>query len=318
MLRMIPVLRNLIGMMALLMAINAFAQDLPGSEVSDSVVSQSAITLVNLAQDVYPELFSGATNWRTFDGFFYKYFSVSGVYVGINGPDLYLLGGPFGGAVQYKGTVADALIVLQGSGGSTQLFNNVTTANSLLELLSYFRSLTLSYGTVTSTINLQAQISLEAKGQELFGGVNTDIVMMTLSGTNLSTPNTYKMWVNAQGTIVKLRQNDSFDFVMPTSNAVGAGLVSGMLIAIKAADAPAVREALNNTLQNNAAVSQKTQTRVISGVNLQTLVLEIGDSGSASVLLEVSDFGAFSMATKMQSKLTTTTTSFEITSAVLR
>lgn len=314
-------LKKLFGIFALFVAVNVVAQDLPGSAVSDSAVSQSAITLVNLAQARYPELFTSPTSWRTFDGFFYKYFAASGVYVGINGPDLYLLGGPFGNTVQYQGRVADALVVLQGSGGSTgagtQLFKNVTSANTLLDLLSYFRSLTLSYGTVNSFANTQAAVALEAQGQELVDGVTTDVVMLTLTGNNLSAPVIYKMYVNAQGTIVKLRQNN-FDFVMPASNAVGAGLVSGMLIALKAADAPAVRAALDKTLKDSAVVTKNTQARVIAGLNVQTLSLQISDGASATILLEVSDFGPFSMATKMSSTLGGTTTSFEITSAVLR
>ena len=170
---------------------------------------------------------------------------------------------------------------------------------------------------MTSFASLQAAVALEAQGQEQVDGATTDVVALTLTGNNLSAPVSYKMWVNAQGTIVKLRQN-GYDFVMPTSNAVGAGLVSGMLIALKAADAPSVRAALNDTLQDSAAVSQKTQTRTISGLNVQTLSLQIGDGASTTVLLEVSDFGSFSMATKMSSTLGGSTTSFEITSAALR
>lgn len=321
MLSVMPLWRGLLGMIALCVAVNGVAQDLPGSAVSDSVVGQSATSLVGLAQQRYPELFTGPTSWRTFDGFFYKYYSASGVYLGINGPDLYLLGGPFGATVQYQGKVADALITLQGggtgSGGTSELFKNVTTGNTLLDLLGYFSSITLSYGTVSSFATVQAAVALETQGQEPVNGVTTDVVALTLSGSNLLAPVVYKMWVDAQGTIVKLRQN-GYDFVMPASNAVGAGLVSGMLLALRAADAPSVRAALNDTLQDRAAVTQKTQARVISGLNVQTLALQIGDGASTTILLEVSDFGSFAMATKMSSTLGGSTSSFEITSAALR
>lgn len=322
MLNMMPLFRNFLGMVALFIAVTSVAQDLPGSAVNDNAVNQSAITLIKLAQQRYPDLFNGPTGWRTFDGFFYKYFSASGVYVGIKGADLYVMGGPFGNAAQYQGTVADALVVLQGSnsgstGSGAQLFQNVTSATTLRDLLSYFRAITLSYGTTGSFANVQAAVALEAQGQEQLGGVATDIVKLTLTGSNLTAPVIYQMWVDPQGIIVKLRQNN-FDFVMPASNAVGAGLVSGMLIALKSADAPAVRAALDKTLQDSAAVAQKTQARVISGLNVQTLALQIGDGSSTVILLEVSDFGSFSMATNMSSTLGGTTTSFEITSVVLR
>jgi len=39
--------------------------------------------------------------------------------LGISGPDLYLLGGPCGNTAQHQGKVADAQIVLHGSGGGS-------------------------------------------------------------------------------------------------------------------------------------------------------------------------------------------------------
>jgi hypothetical protein len=95
--------------LALVCSLQVSAQSLPGTAVSDSAVSQSAITLISLAEQVYPSLFGQATSWRSYEGFFYKYFANSGVYVGINGADLYLMGGQFGNWPSHQGKIADAI-----------------------------------------------------------------------------------------------------------------------------------------------------------------------------------------------------------------
>ena len=79
---------------ALIAGVNTKAQDLTGFAISDDAVGQSARTLVNLVIQVFPELFGQPTTWREYDGFHYRYFGASGIYVGISGEDLYLLGGP--------------------------------------------------------------------------------------------------------------------------------------------------------------------------------------------------------------------------------
>lgn len=309
--------RNAFAIALFFCGLSTQAQDLPGTAVADSALSTNAITLISLAEQKYPELFSNATSWRTFDGFFYKYFAKSGVYVGINGSDLYLLGGPFGNTVVNQGKIADAVVALQGETPSNSgLFQNTVTASTLRDLLRYFRGITVAYSSISSFGNLQSAVALEAVGQEVVGDKTTDKLIVTLSGSNLASPLAYQMWVDSEGIIVKLLQN-GFEFAYPTSNAVGAGLVSGMLLALKGAEAPAVQQALANELANNPAVSQKVVDAVISGNAVKTLALQIGSAG-ANILLELSDFGAFSIATKMESTLSATKTSFELKDLVLR
>lgn len=293
------------------------AQDLPGSFVADSAVSQSAITLVGLASQKYPQLFSNPTTWRRYDGFFYKYFANSGVYIGINGSDLYLLGGEFGNTVSYQGTVADAIVVLGGSSASqASPFKNITTASTLKDLLLYFRKITVAYSTVNSTFNLQSAVALEVTGQEVVNGKSTQKLLVTLSGNNIAAPVIYQMSVDAEGIIVKLVQN-GYAFPYPSSNTIGANIVSSMLLALRAAEAPAVRVVLNEELAN-PAVSQKIKNGTINGLPVKTLTIETAANEPAKFVVEVSDFGAFSIASKMSSTLFGTTTSFDVKDVVLR
>ncbi|MES3008618.1 MAG: hypothetical protein V4751_12700 [Pseudomonadota bacterium] len=299
------------------------AQTLPGVEIADTSVSQNAITLIKLAQQAHPALFSQATPWRTFDGFHYKYFAGSGVYVGINGNDLYLLGGSFGNTVSYQGSVTGAITAVQGMlGTSAQPFQDYITASKLLDLIGYFRKLTLSYGSGiaignSAPLTTDASVTLEVVGADTVSGAATQRLKVTIKGTNVSTPIIYDMWVNAQGTVVRLAMN-GFEYSAAQATLIGPGLVSGMLLALQAAETPTVKAAISGALANNGAVSQNTQNRTIGGLPVQTLTITISDTASASMSLELSDLGPFSMATKMNSRLSSMTSYFEITEAVLR
>jgi len=312
------IFRTFLAGLALLCSLQVSAQSLPGTAVGDSAVSQSAITLISLAEQVYPSLFSQATSWRSYEGFFYKYFASSGVYVGISGADLYLMGGQFGSAPSHQGKIADAIIVLQGSSGApAQPFKDVVAVKNTADLIRYFRRITVDYGTTSTLGNSQSSVALEVLGAETVSGTATDKLRVTVSGGTLSAPLAYDMWVDGTGVVRKLLQG-SFEYPYPMSNTIGAGLVSGMLLALAAADTPTVKAGLNNQLANNAAVTQGTRNTSISGIAVQQYTLTIGTSASASVELELSDFGNFSMATRIRSVLLSTTTTFQMRDIQLR
>lgn len=303
---------------AMLLSVQVSAQNLPGTAVSDSAVSQSAITLISLAEQVYPSLFGQATPWRSYEGFFYKYFASSGVYVGINGADLYLMGGQFGNSPRYQGKIADAVIVLQSSPGApSDPFKDVVAVKNTADLIRYFRRITVDYATLSTLGNVQSSVALEVLGQETLSGTATDRMRVTVSGTNVSTPLVYDMWVDSQGIIRKLLQG-TFEYPYPMSNTIGAGLVSGVLLALAAADSPTVKAALNNQLANNAALKQATRNTTVSGIPVQQYTLTVSTTPSVSVELDLSDFGNFSMATRMRSVLLSTTTTFEMRDIQLR
>ncbi|MDP1932248.1 MAG: hypothetical protein Q8L60_12405 [Gammaproteobacteria bacterium] len=298
------------------MSEKTLANATPGVAVSDSVMSQSAITLVSLAEQIYPDLFSGATSWRSFEGFYYKYYATTGVYVGINGSDLYLMGGPFGGDVTYQGSVADALIVLGGSSGSpTEPFKNIASTSNLADLIRYFRKIKLEYAT-GGFATTKVAVALEVLGQEAISGETTDKLMVTVTGGSLTSPSIAEMWVNSKGEVVKFSQSGMV-WTMPHSNTFGIGLVSGMLLALAAVEQPIVKAAIANELKDNQAVAQKLENRVINGIPVKTLTIQIS-AGSSSITTELSEFGTFSMATKMVSNLGFSTTSFEMMDLELR
>jgi len=303
---------------AMLLSLEVSAQSLPGSAVSDSAVSQSAITLVSLAQQVYPAMFGQPTTWRSFEGFFYKYFANSGIYVGISGADLYLMGGQFGNAPSHQGKIADAVMALQGSTGApSEPFKDVVAVKNLADLIRYFRKITVDYGTLSSVANAQSAVALEVLGQETLSGIVTDQLRVTVTGGALTAPAIYDMWVDSQGVVRKLLQS-GFEFAFPMSNTIGVGLVSGVLLALAAADSPTVKAGLNNQLANNAAVTQGTRNTTVGGIPVQQFTMTIAASPSASVELELSDFGNFSMATRMRSVLLSTTTTFQMRDIQLR
>jgi hypothetical protein len=125
------------------------------------------------------------------------------------------------------------------------------------------------------------------------------------------------MWVDSQGIIRKLLQG-TFEYPYPMSNTIGAGMVSGVLLALAAADSPTVKAALNNQLANNAAVKQGTRNTSVSGIPVQQFTLTVSTTPSVSFELDLSDFGNFSIATRMRTVLQSTTTTFQMRDIQLR
>jgi len=238
--------------------------------------------------------------------------------VGINGADLYLMGGQFGNSPSYQGKIADAVIVLQSSPGApSDPFKDVVAVKNTADLIRYFRKITVDYATLSTLGNVQSSVALEVLGQETLSGAATDRMRVAVSGTNVSTPLVYDMWVDSQGIIRKLLQG-TFEYPYPMSNTIGAGMVSGVLLALAAADSPTVKAALNNQLANNAAVKQGTRNTSVSGIPVQQFTLTVSTTLSVSFELDLSDFGNFSMATRMRTVLQSTTTTFQMRDIQLR
>ncbi len=75
----------------------AIAQNLPGVAVDTATVASELQTLLNLAQQAYPSSVpaASASDWRLYQGYMFKYYSATGIYVGIKDGQVYLLGGPY-------------------------------------------------------------------------------------------------------------------------------------------------------------------------------------------------------------------------------
>lgn len=80
---------------------------------SAPTVSATVQSIFDLAEQVLPTQFKNGSALGVYQGYVYKYFASSGVYVGIKDDKLYTMGGVYGSAIKEQGTVAAVLSVLQ-------------------------------------------------------------------------------------------------------------------------------------------------------------------------------------------------------------
>jgi hypothetical protein len=149
-------------------------------------ISSDAQSVFDLAAELYPTLFTDGSALGNYEGYVYKYFASSKIYVGIKDDLLYTLGGEFGNTITKQGTVANVLASLKktradklvaaggasnnsGSPGLTlspafnglaSIANSVPTGNGRLvgngTSLTYVQGtsgLSIVYGDTTSTPN---------------------------------------------------------------------------------------------------------------------------------------------------------------------
>ncbi len=90
---------------------------------SEPALTTQEDTLLQLAQDLYPALFSNGSALGTLQGYVYKHFPDSGIYVGFKDGRLYLLGGQFGPDLKDMGLVSSAVTALQAE--KSAQFNNI-------------------------------------------------------------------------------------------------------------------------------------------------------------------------------------------------
>lgn len=77
------------------------------------VISEDAHQVFTLAPQLYPELFSGGGELGNFEGYVYRHYSSSGIYIGLKDERLHLLGGPFGENLSSPGTLAEVRQTLE-------------------------------------------------------------------------------------------------------------------------------------------------------------------------------------------------------------
>lgn len=315
------ILNLVAALLFLVVSAPLYSQQLPGIEVADSAVDQNAVTLVNLANQKFPELFSGGTPWRQLDGFSFKYFSATGIYLGVNDGNLFVLGGQFGNQATNLGKVTDIVATLSsdtGTGTGGVLFNDITSASTVKDLLRIFKTITVSYSTLSSFGNTEAAVSMEVQGSEAVNGVSAEKVVLTITGNTLSEPQVYQMWVDGEGVILRLASvNNNFEYAPTTANLIGTGLLSSMLLSLAAGDSSVVQNALSLELASSS-VSSKAVDATISGLAVKTLALETAAGSSTNILFEISDFGAFSIMSKFESTIAGTSSLWELKNIVLR
>ena len=79
---------------------------------SGLTLSQDAMDVFSIAEQLYPNIFSNGSELREYLGYIYRYFPVSGVYVGIKDGHVFLKGGMYGKDILDKGSITSVLGIL--------------------------------------------------------------------------------------------------------------------------------------------------------------------------------------------------------------
>jgi hypothetical protein len=87
-------------------------QSLTAAEELEAQLSPSALSIFQKAETLYPDLFGNASEFRTIQGYIYKFYAAHNTYIGMRDNLVYVLGGPFGTAIVNQGTVANTLAFL--------------------------------------------------------------------------------------------------------------------------------------------------------------------------------------------------------------
>lgn len=76
-------------------------------------VSADVQSIFDLAAEIFPSQFKDGTAFATYQGYVYKFFPISKIYVGVKENAIYLMGGPYGNTPSNKGDVGFVLSSLQ-------------------------------------------------------------------------------------------------------------------------------------------------------------------------------------------------------------
>ncbi len=76
-------------------------------------ISADVQSIFDLAAEIFPSQFKDGTAFGTYEGYVYKFFPASKIYVGVKENAVYLMGGPYGSTPSNKGAVGLVLSSLQ-------------------------------------------------------------------------------------------------------------------------------------------------------------------------------------------------------------
>lgn len=111
---------------------------------------QAALTL---AEKLCPALLEQGSELRSFSGYTYRFYAGSGVYVGFRDSRIYLLGGPFGNAIQDYGSAISVLGSLRNAEARTQSLVPKESVPQLQNVgLESFDSIDYSFNAVFSLV----------------------------------------------------------------------------------------------------------------------------------------------------------------------
>ena len=300
----------------------AAAQDLPGLAIDTATVAAEVQALIELGQQAFPTDIpsASASGWRVYEGFVFKYYAATGIYVGIKDDEVYLFGGPYT-AITHYGSLAAVTSALQARITNMNKpnppyadFKNLLIVETLPQVIETFASITLEDGTLGASGNVITHVKLDNHGEEMMDGSWLTHLTAAIAYPDIS--RTFDMWVDGSGRFLRLKF-DGLDFSIPQAQALGPPVVDGFLSALSAADIAQVGFALAGEIQN-PALSTKLTKRLVGDTEVDTIKLEVSSDADASVIAYISDFGSFAMATEFSSTLGTETTFFEIIDMTLR
>ncbi|MES2606105.1 MAG: hypothetical protein V4603_14315 [Pseudomonadota bacterium] len=179
-------------------------------------VSDAALQVFALAESLYPELFARGGEVLTTQGYRYRFYAGTGIYVGLKDEQIYLLGGAFGNAIVNKGSVTEVLTFLQAEQNRRQLNGSGNAASEmakararLIALVnnSWNRNGSTTTGTVPLThfpMNMADVDTIVPLGL-LSAGHVTPIDHIYFSPINFnSAPGTYNVYVVADGLLTEI------------------------------------------------------------------------------------------------------------------
>jgi hypothetical protein len=88
-------------------------------------LDSAATSVLDLALEVYPSLFGQGSELKQAQGYVYRFFASSGIYVGFKDGKVYVVGGPFGDKILEKGTIATVTTALNTAKANIALGGNV-------------------------------------------------------------------------------------------------------------------------------------------------------------------------------------------------
>ncbi len=114
--QMVSILKLSVAAAGVLVSLQSAAQT--GS--TTPTISSSTQSVFDLAAELYPTMFANGSALGIYQGYVYKYFAGSGIYVGIKDDKIYTLGGMYGNAIKEQGSVGAVLNLLQTTKANVQ------------------------------------------------------------------------------------------------------------------------------------------------------------------------------------------------------
>jgi hypothetical protein len=76
-------------------------------------LSANAQNILSMAEQIYPTLFVNGTEIRQAQGYAYRFYSLTGIYVGFREGRVYVVGGPFGDSIRDQGAETTVISALE-------------------------------------------------------------------------------------------------------------------------------------------------------------------------------------------------------------